>query len=348
MRGFPVAIQVVEPFGAAFNRMKWMLFQPFDLGKWMVLGFSAFLAALGGGGSFSYRYGGGGGGRQGGPSGEHGGGSHGLSEAMPPEFSDALEWSKEHFLLVGSIVAALMIVGLVVVLVLQWLSCRGQFMFLDNVVRNRAEVKRPWGQFRRQANRLFVLRIVLLVAFMALMFVAAGMGAIISLPDILSREFGGFAIVGIAVAVLLAFTLLVAVSLTNFAIGQFVIPTMYLRGVGVVEGFGVFWREILPGHLGALVGFFFFNLVLTLGGGILIALVGCCTCCIGFLPYLSSVLALPVTVSLRGYSLYFLQQFGEGFRFFADPVAPPPAAPLPPVSSFSDVSAPAASPDVFS
>ena len=43
-------IQVLEPFNAAITWTKAVLFEPFDLAKWCVIGFAAFLAQLGSGG----------------------------------------------------------------------------------------------------------------------------------------------------------------------------------------------------------------------------------------------------------------------------------------------------------
>jgi hypothetical protein len=51
----------------------------------------------------------------------------------------------------------------------------------------------------------------------------------------------------------------------------------------------------------------------------------CCTCFLAGLPYLSSVAFLPIFVCFRSYSLYFLEQFGEEWRF----IGIPPAAPDP-------------------
>ena len=45
-------LEIIAPTSRAFDGMKWCLFQPFDIGKWFVLGFTAWLAALmDGGGS---------------------------------------------------------------------------------------------------------------------------------------------------------------------------------------------------------------------------------------------------------------------------------------------------------
>ena len=54
-------ISVTAPVGQAYERVKQMLFRPFDIGKWFVIGFCAWLATLGESGSnFNFRFGGGG------------------------------------------------------------------------------------------------------------------------------------------------------------------------------------------------------------------------------------------------------------------------------------------------
>ena len=45
----PREISVIEPIGAAFEKTKEILFKPFDIGKWFVIGFCAWLATLGNG-----------------------------------------------------------------------------------------------------------------------------------------------------------------------------------------------------------------------------------------------------------------------------------------------------------
>ena len=49
----PREISVAEPVSPALERVKLMLFQPFDLGKWFVIGFCAWLAFLGEGGGLA-------------------------------------------------------------------------------------------------------------------------------------------------------------------------------------------------------------------------------------------------------------------------------------------------------
>ena len=53
----PREIGVTEPIAPAYERVKQMLFKPFDLTKWITIGFCAWLAGLGesggGGGGFN-------------------------------------------------------------------------------------------------------------------------------------------------------------------------------------------------------------------------------------------------------------------------------------------------------
>jgi hypothetical protein len=47
------------------------------------------------------------------------------------------------------------------------------------------------------------------------------------------------------------------------------------------------------------------------------------------IPYVGTVILLPAFVFLKSFDLYFVEQFGEGFRIFAVEEAPLAAAPRP-------------------
>lgn len=81
-----------------------------------------------------------------------------------------------------------------------------------------------------------------------------------------------------------------------------------------MDGWRTFASSILPGHLGRIVLYFLFKIVLSIGTNIARTILVCGTCCIGILPYLNSVVTLPVTYFSRCYNLYFLEQFGDEFR----------------------------------
>ncbi len=55
-------VSVIDPVTPAIDRVKLILFKPFELRKWFVIGFCAWLAYLGAGGGGGGGPGGGGGG----------------------------------------------------------------------------------------------------------------------------------------------------------------------------------------------------------------------------------------------------------------------------------------------
>ena len=81
--------------------------------------------------------------------------------------------------------------------------------------------------------------------------------------------------------------------------------------------------------------YFLFQIVLGVAIGTLIVMVVlvtcCCAGCLMALPFLGTVLLLPVLIFKRAYPLYFLAQFGPEYDVFPPPAAPVPAPGLPPM-----------------
>jgi hypothetical protein len=100
---------------------------------------------------------------------------------------------------------------------------------------------------------------------------------------------------------------------------------MYLRGVRTLAAWGIVWREILPGNFWRIVLFYLMKIVLGLGIAVVAIVATCFTCCLTIIPYLGTVILLPIFVFSRSYSVYFLQQFGPGWHFFPAAESPLPA-----------------------
>ncbi|MHC4230861.1 MAG: DUF7544 domain-containing protein, partial [Planctomycetota bacterium] len=184
MNGERPYVSVVDPVTPAIERVKTILFRPFDLGKWFVIGFCAWLAQLG-------QQGGGG---SGGPGG--GGGGPGPS-GSDLNFEDLVEEAKEGLAVAREFVEANLVwiipvailvlaIGVGFWLLFTWLSSRGRFMFLHCVAENKAEVVVPWHKFNRHGNSLFGFRIVLgLIGFVIVVvgLVAGGSSLIAAATD---------------------------------------------------------------------------------------------------------------------------------------------------------------------
>lgn len=298
----PPRISVLDPVSRAVDRTTQVLFRPFDFEKWITLGFCAWLAMLGqqGGSSGSSRWNGGGLGR------------HDIRDGV----YEAREW------LFGHLVPVLLIGGFLVVLFLVlwvlclWLSSRGKFMFVDGVVMNRGAVVDPWRRFRDSADSLFGFRVVLGLVALAVMLALLSAGATLVWFGMVVHEPTA---ASIAVLVLLGMVVL-AIALTfaliDLAIDDFVVPLMYLNDVRVLAA----WRE-LGGLIAAHPGAFFLYLLVRLAIVLVLVVLGvlacCLTCCLVLLPFIGTVILLPLHVFKRAYSLSFIGQLGERYARFA-------------------------------
>jgi hypothetical protein len=298
-------INYFDPLSRAWNRMTTALFRPFDLGKWFVIGFTAFLAGL------TDSHGGGGG-----NSGTRIDGYHDFGDVL--DFPrTAWEWLMDHpgwFTFI--IFAIFIIIGIIILLT--WLSSRGKFMFLDNVVHNRAKVTQPWHEFRREGNSLFLWRLVfgfIILAVIILFVIQAFMIAV----DIYDRGFEpNFLAPIIGMGMLLLLVILVIAYISTF-LNNFVIPIMYKNHISTNQA----WRILLPlfsKHWGYFILYGLFLLVLHIFAVIVVITAGLLTCCIGILlliiPYIGSVVLLPISYTFMGLGPEFLVQFGAEYDIF--------------------------------
>jgi len=316
-------INVVEPLSPAFERVKLMLFRPFDLGKWFAIGFCAWLACLGEAGSGS---GFGGNSNWGKHSGQTGTDIH-------RDLDQAKDWLLNNLDWLIPVAAFLIVVLLGLGLLCLWLNSRGKFMFLHCVALNRAEVTAPWNKFGPEANSLFWFQLGLCFIGMILMLPMLGMIAVIVLEMVYhgEPEVGGI-VTAIGLA-LVFFLMAIAFGIIKKFTADFIVPIMYLRRSKCLAAWKEFYR-LLTAHFWQFVLYFLFQIVLSMVIGMvvmLVMIVTCCFCCLMLVPFIGTVLLLPVLVFKRSYPLYFLAQFGPEYDVFPPPAAPVPAPGLPPM-----------------
>ena len=237
-----------------------------------------------------------------------------------------------HLVLVITLGVLLFFLMLIIGVALQWVSSRGQFMFLDCVKRNTAEVAGPWRQCRRLGNNLFVFRFLFGLTVLGALLGILAVGFLIAYADMAARRFDTAAIAGIVVAGVLLVVLVVGCGLLNQVITDFVMPIMYCRDIGVVAALRIFWEQLLPGNVAGFACFYLLRAALALGAGVFCCVAVCLTCCLAAIPYLSAVVFLPVSVFFRSYSLCFLAQFGPEWQLLPADVTPA-SVPPPPIPS---------------
>lgn len=305
-------ISVTDPIGLAIERVRQVLFRPFDLGKWFIIGFCAWLAQLGESGS--------GGNFNNGSNSSSSGNAHQQFDHAREELMRNLYW-------ILPAAVALIALALVIWAVFLWLNSRGKFMFLHCVALNRAEVREPWNRFAGAANSLFLFRLVVGLIGMVLVLPMVLLMAVMTISMFAHdswNPFGIMALICIGMAlVLVSILFLLFRKLTT----DFVVPIMFLRGNRCVDA----WREFLPiftGRLGNFALYILFQIVIALAIAIIAFFAVIITCCIAgcimMIPYLGTVLLLPLIVFQRAYSLYYFAQYGQAYNVFPPATAQGP------------------------
>lgn len=318
-------ISVTDPLDQAFKKTRAVLFEPFDASKWFGLGFCAFLANLaaggGGGGNVNPNALNGMNSRTGSPSGS---GPNFPNISNP--INQATSWLNENLVIVLVIAAISFVLIVGFVALLTWLGSRGQFMFIDGVATNSGAVKAPWHNYAREGNSLFKFKFIYAMLSMLLFLLLVAICVGIAWGDISAKTFGGAAIMSLVVFGLFFFMFLLIAVFIEFVISHFVIPTMYKRRIGVGEAFGVF-RGTFMHHKGTLGLYFLLLIAIGFGTAIVATIVTLCLCCIPAIPYIGTVILLPIFVFTKTYNLYFLEQFGPEWKFFVDALEVEPDEP---------------------
>lgn len=317
-------ISYTEPLSRSWERMKSMLFRPFQIETWFVVGFSEFLAGLfGHTGSLA---------KLGNPLRSHG--SHPMdvrAEQALDRVRDAVLKMLENPMVLAAIMAGVILL-LMVGVALAWVSARAEFVFIDNVAHRRARITEPWRRFGRLGHSLFLWRAVfsfafiLPLAFMLVPFAGTMMNVLHGGPLALPR----FAAMAIGIGCGAAFAAVLA--WWAWTMDTFVVPLMYRYDENATQAWARFW-PLLRGRPGSFFAFTVFYVVVAIAAGIAAAIVGFGTCCIGLvlmiIPYIGNVVLLPLTLTSRALGPEFLAQFGPEWVVFPpaidddEPVAPP-------------------------
>jgi uncharacterized membrane protein len=110
----------------------------------------------------------------------------------------------------------------------------------------------------------------------------------------------------------------------------FMVPLMYVRRYRAGQAFRQMAGLVLE-NAGSFILFCLFGMCMLLGVGMVSGIATCLTCCLALLPYVGTVILLPVWVFLRSYALRFIRQFGPDYDVWgAHAETPPPLAPSTP------------------
>jgi membrane-anchored glycerophosphoryl diester phosphodiesterase (GDPDase) len=327
-------INFTRAFDSAWERMHVILFRPFDFGKWCALGLSAFLAGfLQGGNGFNTSFN---------TPNFRRDATYNFTPAPAPKLDfDQFNATINHAmagLQIGFIIAfALVIIGLIFgfILLIYWLGARGQFMFLDNIVRNRGAISRPWQDYRRQANSLLVFYLVLILISLMLFLPILGVALVMGLPLLEHHRWPeGWEIMGFTTLGLVYIAVATVFGFIVFVFREFGIPLMFRNGLPARPAF---WASmnLVRQHTGSIALFVLLRIAIFIGVAILSLIICCVTlpcCCLGQWPYVGTVILLPVLIYVKCFTLDCLAQFGPEYDVWTVDVPPTAPGSLSPIS----------------
>lgn len=297
-------IEIFKPFGEAFDLMKRILFQPFDFEKWLVVGFAAFLAHLngGGGGNFNFPW---------------NGNWNANAQSQGQNIRSFMDQLTPFWLL---LIAVIFLVIVAVFVVFTWIRSRGHFIFIDCIVQNRGAIVQPWKEYRVEGNSYFIFSLLFFVCVFASIIL---MVFVVVLPIFIinPHEHGAIAFLPLALLILIFPLFLLFVSLV-----QFVAPIMYRRRCTAWAA-AIDLLSLIGANLGVFILYVLFSLVLGIAVGIGMVMLMCATCCIAAIPYVGTVILLPIYVFLQSFSLLFIRQFGPEYDVWRSSTPEPPSLP---------------------
>lgn len=305
-----LSIRIIEPVGTALEKTKRILF-PFDLKKWAVLGFCAWLAALPGNFGFGFK---------------QFCGRCTESQTWRTQIESIPAWLIPLLITGGGLLLAFLVF-------LFWVKSRGVFLFLHGIVSNQPRVAAPWRMYAGQGNSLFLFSLALALAAMLsllpliLFFIVST--ALLSKGGMASAAGGMLLAASLPILILLVLLQSIVSCFTH----DFAAPLMMLRQCRTLQA----WSELLL-LLRAFPGKFFLyflfqgflNTAIVLLTMLLLGLT-CCLCCTAAIPfvgsYLTAVFLLPLSVFRHAYALDFLAQFGPAYNLWGKPDEQPPFQP---------------------
>lgn len=302
---------VLAPLEAAWEGMMNRLFRPARLQVWVGLGFTAWLAHLGESGvQFDVS-------------------NQAQLLAENPGLLPGLWENYASFIIAGGVLLLMLLLALTVLFL--WLRCRGTFMFLDNVLRQRCDVAEPWRRAAGCGQSLFWWSLGYgLMMTLLLLVVLAPMGFYLLTLRQGSEVFPLPIALSITVPLFLVWMLSALV--IHALLTELVVPLQY-RDQSTV---GAAWRrlaQIWQQAPGAVLGYLGMKIVLGLLIGAVVFVGGCLTCCCLWVllavPVVWAVVLLPVLLWSRLFGLEFLRQFGPAWDPWttSTPPALPPAVP---------------------
>ncbi len=245
----------MDAISLAVEHTKQQLFRPFRVGQWTKLAIVGLLAGELGGGGFngnfnSFRHSGSG-------SSSPFPGLHGID-----------------FAVLGGLIAVIVIAGIVLGIVLMYISSVMRFILFDSILAKECHIREGWSRRQDPGWKLFLWKLLYtLIAF-------AGMVVLLGIPAIFAFGAGWFHVpkehlVGLilgGIAVFIVLMLFFVIMGVIFVLTKdFVVPQMALENISAFEGWRRLWPKIAA-EKGGYAGYIGMKILLAIATGIVVGL----------------------------------------------------------------------------
>jgi hypothetical protein len=255
-----VPISATETITLAFQHTKRQLFQPFRIWQWTRLAIVGLLAGeAGSSGGFNFP-----------------------TNFNIPRQSDSSQnflpggWPHIDPAILGTLIAVLIVTGLVFVVVMLYVSSVMRFILFDSVLARECRIREGWSRRQGAGWNYFLWQLGYTIV------VLVGLGVLLGIPAAYAYSQGWFRepndhVAALVVAGILVFCVVfvffAAAYLVQVLTKDFVVPQMAMEGIDAIEG----WRRLWPMmqvETGRYAGYIGMKIVLAIGAGIVVGIVG--------------------------------------------------------------------------
>jgi len=234
-------------------------------------------------------------------------------------------------------ICSVVVIFILLLVLCYWVSSRFFFVFLDDLIQEKNEIRRPWREFREIGNSYFLgsLGFLILISAINLLLVATGGFIVWSWLSecAAARHLVAFGSGRIGQTLLLAgglFVISLVIGFYYWFLYYLLIPIMYRERIGFCAGIR-YMNHLFLKHFGSCFLFWLMMLVVQFGLAAVLAVVMMLTCglfsfIIG-LPYIRGVAFLPWFAFLQLTGVELLEELDPRPQPPPEPEAAEPAEP---------------------
>ena len=247
----------VDAISPAFEHTKRQLFQPFRFGQWTRLAVVGLLAGELGSSS--------------------GCNTHNFnlnqSQGGPHRFIDSGLSGIDPALLAG-LILVLVVAGLVLGIVLMYISSVMRFILFDSVMAKECHIREGWSRRQGPGLRYFLWKLIYLLVTLAGLVILVGIPAGFAFAAGWLKDPKAHVAPLVLVGILVFFALmifLIALGVIFVLTKDFVVPQMAFEEIGVMEGWQRLWPMMMA-EKGGYAGYIGMKIVMAIGAGIVVGI----------------------------------------------------------------------------